>query len=163
MCDVQTSFELRRFLQEVIDDKIMPVHAYNKKMLKEAQKGKKNEFYKIIEYCLKFLQSNQLLTKTYLPTQRLKSICPLINQILMPGIMPLLNAEKEIRRDPKYTAMVKLLIELKRARKLDQYDIGKFIETAELSKMVRHGLVTLYMNGKLEMTTLGKLALHLFE
>jgi hypothetical protein len=59
--------------------------------------------------------------------------------------------------------MLKLLIELKRARKLDQYDIGKFIETAELSKMVRHGLVTLYMNGKLEMTTLGKLALHLFE
>lgn len=73
MCQTQTPFELRRFLQEVIEDKIMPVNAYNKDMLRKAEEGVKNEFYNIIVYCLKFLQSNQLLTETYLPTQRLKS------------------------------------------------------------------------------------------
>jgi hypothetical protein len=73
VCQTQTPFELRRFLQEVIEDKIMPVNAYNKDMLRKAEEGVKNEFYNIIVYCLKFLQSNQLLTETYLPTQRLKS------------------------------------------------------------------------------------------
>ena len=163
MCQTRTPFEISLFLREVIADRIMPVNAYNKQKLKEAEQGKENEFSRIIEYCLKLLKSNQLLTETHLPTQRLKSICPLVNRILMPGIRPLLDAEKEIRRDPNYSSMIRLLKELKETRILNQYSVGKFIDPTELSKLARLGMVTLYMDGRLKMTTLGKLALPLLE
>jgi hypothetical protein len=163
VCQTQTPFELRRFLQEVIEDKIMPVNAYNKDMLRKAEEGVKNEFYNIIVYCLKFLQSNQLLTETYLPTQRLKSICSLINQILMQGIRPLLNAEKEIRGDPNCPSIVRVLKEVKRAGTLDLDSNKNLITPPELSKLARLGIVTLYMDGRLEMTPLGKLVLPLLE
>lgn len=163
VCQNQAQFELRPFLQEVIEDKIMPVHAYNKNYLKRAKEGEENMFYKLIVYCLEFLQSNQLLTRDYLPTPRLKSICPLINQILMPGIRPLLNAVRQIQRDPNYSGMVTLLKEIERTGTLNLDSNEELVAPAELSKLTRLGIITLYMDGRLQITPLGKLALPLLE
>jgi hypothetical protein len=83
-------------------------NAYNKKMLKKTKQGDRNEFYNIIVYCLEFLQGNRLLTtEPYLPTERLKTICPKVNRILMPGIRPLLDAERAIRNDQDYPGIVR--------------------------------------------------------
>ena len=49
-------FQYQNFLREVIDDKIMPLNAYNKELLKKAEQGDRNEFYELIIYCLNFLQ-----------------------------------------------------------------------------------------------------------
>jgi hypothetical protein len=49
MChSMNTHFDIGNFLQEVIEDKIMPLNAYDKEMLKKAAHGDKNEFYNIM-------------------------------------------------------------------------------------------------------------------
>jgi hypothetical protein len=66
-CQTQAQFELRPFLQDVIEDKIKPVHAYNKDYLKRAKEGEENMFYKLIVYCLEFLHGewgNEILYDT---------------------------------------------------------------------------------------------------
>lgn len=163
VCQTRAPFKISPFLREVIADKIMLVNAYNKEKLREAEQGIENEFSEIIDYCLKFLKGNGLLTENYLPSQRLKSICTLVNRIQMPGIRPLLNAVKEIRNDPNYSNMYRLLKELKETRTLNQHNVKKFIDPYELSKLARLGIITLYMDGRLKMTTLGNLALPLLE
>jgi hypothetical protein len=80
MChNMNTPFNIRNFLQDVIEDKIMPLNAYDRGMLKKASYGDKNEFYNIIIYCLELLQINQLLTSEtyflfYLPFVQLSSL-----------------------------------------------------------------------------------------
>lgn len=81
----------------------------------------------------------------------------------MPGIRPLLNAVKEIRNDPNYSNMYRLLKEAKETRTLNQHNVKKFIDPYELSKLARLGIITLYMDGRLKKTTLSNLALPLLE
>lgn len=151
-------------MDEIIHDRLMPLNAYNKKMLKKTKRGARNVFYNIIVYCLEFLQGNRLLTtEPYLPTERLKTICPKVNRILMPGIRPLLDAERAIRNDQDYPGIVRLLKELEGERKLDRRDAIKLITPTALRKLTQFGIITLYLDERVEITTLGELALPLLE
>ncbi len=157
-------FDIRIFLQEVIEDKIMPLNAYDKEMLKKAAHGDKNEFYNLIVYCLDLLRRNQLLTsKPYLPTERLKAICPIVKKILMPGMKSVLNAEGEIRNDPSYSNMVTLLKNLKGERIVQRDEVTGLITTAGLSKLTQLGIITLYVDGRVKITPLGKIVSPLLE
>jgi hypothetical protein len=49
MChNMNTPFDIGNFLRDAIDDKIMPLNAYDNEKLKNAALGDKNEFYNII-------------------------------------------------------------------------------------------------------------------
>jgi hypothetical protein len=165
MChNLYSHFDIRSFLQEVIEDKIMPLNAYDKEMLKKAAHGDKNEFYDIIVYCLELLQRNQLLTlKSYLPTERLKAICPIVNQILMPGMKSVLNGEREIRNDSSCSNIVSLLKNLKGERIVQRDDVTGLITNAGLSKLTQLGIITLYIDGRVKITPLGKIVSSLLE
>jgi hypothetical protein len=141
----------------------MPLHAYNKEMLKKTKQGDKNEFYKIIVYCLERLQRNKLLTKSYLPTDRLRTICHKVDQILMPGITSLLDAERAIRDDRNYPSIVRLLRYLEEAKEVYRDEVTELITPAGLSKLTRLGLIMLYLDERVEITTLGEIALPLLE
>ncbi|MDQ6862874.1 MAG: hypothetical protein M3044_03535 [Thermoproteota archaeon] len=158
MChNINTHFDIGNFLQEVIEDKIMPLNAYDKEMLKKAAHGDKNEFYNIVVYCQESLQRNQLLTSdSCLPTERLKAICPIINQILMPGVKSVLNAEREIRNDPNYSNIVSLLKNLKGERIVQRDDVTELITPAGLSKLTQLGIIVLYLDGRVKITPLGR-------
>lgn len=161
---INTQFDIRNFLRDVIEDKIMPLNAYDKEMLKKAAHGDKNEFYNIIMYCLDLLQRNQLLTaETYLPTKRLKAICPIVNQILMPGIKSVLNAEREIHSDLSYSRIVSLLRNLKEDVMIQRDDVSGLVSNVGLSKLTQLGIVTLYIDGRVKITSLGQIVLPLLE
>ena len=105
----------------------MPLNAYNKELMKRAEQGEKNEFYEIINYCLNFLQLGQLLTKMQYPTERLSAICPKVNQILMPGVRSLVEAEEEILNDPNFLDIFDLLKKLEKGGKLNRLDVTNLV------------------------------------
>jgi hypothetical protein len=141
----------------------MPLNAYNKEMLEKAKQGVKNPFFYIIVYCLKLLQRNKILTSNYLPTERLKTICPNVSQILMPGIRSLLKAERAIREDRNHLRIIRLLNDLEKGRMLNRDDVTKLITRAGLSKLTQLSIIMLYLDERVEITTLGKLVLPLLE
>jgi hypothetical protein len=62
MCQNKNSnFNQSDFLNKVIEEKILPIDAYNKEMMKKTNAGEKNEFYHLIKYCLEFFLRNRLL------------------------------------------------------------------------------------------------------
>lgn len=161
--NLETSFDYLDFLREVIDDKIMPLNAYNKELMKRAEQGEKNEFYEIINYCLNFLQLGQLLTKMQYPTERLSAICPKVNQILMPGVRSLVEAEEEILNDPNFLDIFDLLKKLEKGGKLNRLDVTNLVTNLGFRKLIKLNIIILYLDERVEITTLGKLTLTLLE
>ena len=157
---MNTPFDTRNFLQEVIDDKMRPLNAYDKEMLKSASRGVKNEFYSIIMYCVELLEKNRLLTsQTYVATNRLKAICPIVDRYLMPGIKSVLDAEREIRNNP---SLLKSLKNLRNRIAHGDY-VVKLTTTGGLPKLTQLGIIILYIDGRVEVTPLGKIILSLLE
>jgi hypothetical protein len=163
MChNMNTPFDIGNFLRDAIDDKIMPLNAYDNEKLKNAALGDKNEFYNIIIYCIGLLERNQLLTLN-LPTKRLKAICPIVDQFLIPGVKSVLNAEREIRNHPSYSNIVSFLRNLKGERIAKRDDVTKLITAAGLSKLAQLGIIILYIDGRVKITPLGEIVLPLLE
>ena len=64
----------------------------------KTRTGEHNEFYRLIKFCMEFLLKGRLLKKeknskgldeSYFASDRLKSICPEIGKVVMPGIKSL--------------------------------------------------------------------------
>ena len=162
-------FNLSEFLNDVILDKILPLGGYDKEMIKKTMEGEKNEFYHLIKHCLEFLRRNRLLElrnddipkyqehNKYFPTERFRSICPQTEKVIMPGIKPLLDAEREIRKDQNYQNTVRLLKHLQKEKEVNKHYANKFITIDALHKLVQLGIITLYLDDRITITTLGEL------
>ena len=157
------NFSQSEFLSNVIEDKVVPIGAYNKEMLKKTNAGEKNEFYHLIKYCLEFLRSSRLLDLTYegnqgyLATDRLMAICPQVARIIMPMIEPVLDAEREVRTYPNYKNIVSFLDHLEKSKETTKNGAIKYVTTNDLHNLIRLGVITLYVNGKITITTVGQL------
>jgi hypothetical protein len=162
-------FTLPKFLSDVLEDKILPINAYNKEMIRNVKVGERNEFYQIISYCLEYLRKNRLLElkkdvnsngldyNEYYPTKRLRSICPQIRRVLMPGIKQVLEAEKIVRKDGSHHDCAMLLDHLKKFGDINKSDATKYVNIHQLNKLIQLGVVTLYLDGKISITTFGQL------
>jgi hypothetical protein len=163
------AFTLPEFFTDVLEDRILPINAYNKETIRSAKSGKRNEFYQITIYCLEFLRRNKLLESRkdynssgqgydkYYPTERLRSICPQIRRVLMPAIKPVLDAEREIRKDGSRDDCFALLEYLEKFGDRKKSDAAKFVNIHQFNKLVQLGVVTLYLDGKVSITTFGQL------
>jgi hypothetical protein len=163
-----TKFSEPDFLGDVIDDRIMPIGAYNKEMMKKTRAGEKNEFHELIKYCLEFLLKSRLLEikkeknskgleGSYFATDRLRSICPEIGKVIMPGIESMLDAEREIRKKKGYGNIVKFLEHLERVNKVRKSDAIKYVNIYELHKLLQLGVITLYLDDRISLTALGSI------
>ncbi len=162
------NFNKSDFLSAVIDDKISPLGAYNKEMIKKARAGEQNQFYELLESCLKFLRENRLVqikkernSKAfdegyYIATERLKSICIEIEKVLMPSIKSLLDAEREVQK-MNYQNIARLLEHLDKGSEFRKSDSTKYVTHNELYKLARLGVITLYSDDRISITTHGKI------
>ena len=145
----------------------MPLGAYDKKMMEKAMSGEPNEYYRLIECCLEFLQDNKLLeikkeknSKCWdegFATERLKSICPEIEKVLLPSIKSVLDTEREIRKEMNYRKIIKFLEHLEKVNEVKKSDSVKYITDRELYKLAQLGVITLYLNDMISITTQGNI------
>ena len=161
-------FNKSDFITEVINDKIIPVGAYNKKRIRDSISDDKNEFSQLITYCLIYLTSNKLLKiiaqnsdsskyDKYSSTPRLKSMCPEIKKVIMPGIKSVLDAEKEIRQDKNYKKIVMLLKHLVQKKEIPKSDVLCILPIDTLYKLVQFSIIILYLNDTVAISGLGTL------
>jgi len=162
-------FNRSDFLNNMIEDRITPIGAYNKEMIRKTNKGEKNEFYYLMKYCLEFLRTNRMLElrsetdPRYFTTNRLRSMCPQIANFIIPSIEPVLEAEKEIRKRGDNRNVLKLLGHLEKSNEITQSDTTKYITINELNNLLKLGIIVLYLNGKITMTPLGGLVKPLLD
>jgi hypothetical protein len=150
------NFNKSDFLGAVIDDKISPLGAYNKEMIKKASAGEQNQFYELLKSCLKFLRENRLIefkkeknSKAfdegyYIATERLKSICIEIAKVLMPSIKSVLEAEREALTEMNYRNIAGFLEHLDKVNEFRKSDSTKYVTHNELYKLAQLGVITLY-------------------
>jgi hypothetical protein len=75
----------------------------------------------------------------------------------MPSIEPVLYAEREIRKRREYRNVSKLLDHLEKSKEVTRFEATKYITVSELNNLLKLGIIVLYLNGKITMTTLGEL------
>ena len=126
-------------------------------------------FSQLVKYCLTYLTENNLLEikgkisddsedqNKYSITHRLKSLCPEIEKMIMPGIKSVLDAEKEIRQDKNYKNIVKLLEHLQMHEEISKSDSLKFVTSDTLYKLIQFNIITLFLTDKIVISGLGKL------
>jgi hypothetical protein len=167
VCQKENSgFNESEFLAAVIDDKILPLGAYDKVMMRKTR-AEGNKFYRLIEFCLDYLRDNRLLEikkeknskglgEHYFATQRLKSICPKIEKVVLPSIRSVLDTEREIRKEKNYRKIVTLLEHLEKVDAVRKSD-RKYVTDSEIFKLARLGVITLYSDDKISITTHGNI------
>ena len=164
------NFNKSDFILEVINNKIISIGAYpNKTKIKNSIIDNKNVFSQLVKYCLTYLTENNLLEikgkisddsedqNKYSITHRLKSLCPEIEKVIIPGIKSVLDAEKEIRQDKNYKNIVKLLEHLQMHEEISKSDSLKFVTSDTLYKLIQFNIITLFLTDKIVISGLGKL------
>jgi hypothetical protein len=68
-----------------------------------------------------------------------------------------LYAEREIRKRREYRNVSKLLDHLEKSKEVTRFEATKYITVSELNNLLKLGIIVLYLNGKITMTTLGEL------
>ncbi|MGB8937542.1 MAG: hypothetical protein WCC17_20825 [Candidatus Nitrosopolaris sp.] len=166
ICKYLCEKENSSFNGAVIDDKILPLGAYDKEMMKTGTGG--NKFYRLIEFCLEYLRDNRLLKikkeknskglcAHYFATERLESICPEIEKVELPSIKSVLDTEREIRKEKNYRKIVTFLEHLEKVNEVRRSNSMKYVTNSELYKLAQLGVITLYLDGRISITAHGNI------
>jgi hypothetical protein len=75
----------------------------------------------------------------------------------MPAIKTVLDAEREIRKDGSSHDCFALLEYLEKFGDRKKSDAAKFVNIHQFNKLVQLGVVTLYLDGKVSITTFGQI------